>query len=188
MSANSIRDRLSGTVAVPGQLLRRGLESAEGDPRRAVRLLGVAVLGAALLVALLGWQTWRQQRSDEARQQASAVASQSVVKLLSYNYTTIDHQVADTQGLLTGSFKDSYAALVRNTIADAAKAQQVAIQTQVVSDSVVSSSPDQVVLLMYVNQQSEAAAKPNPDLSGSRLRLTLLRESGKWLVSELAPV
>jgi Mce-associated membrane protein len=178
-------------VPAPGSPVaaaRRLLKAATDDPRRAARLLALVVAGLAVLTGLLAYQLWRYQRTELATQQASAVAADSVDKLLSYNFVTVDHQVADTEGLLTGGFKSSYADLVAKQIAGQAKAQQVAVQTQVVAHSVVSGSPDEVVVLLYLNQQSEAAAKPDPTLTGSRLRVTLQRSSDKWLISDLTPV
>jgi Mce-associated membrane protein len=90
--------------------------------------------------------------------------------------------------MLTGKFKDDYAALVKNTVTQAAKDEQVAIQTAIVNESVVSSNPDRVVLLVFINQQSEGKANPNPILTGSRLRVTLEHQADKWLISELTPV
>ena len=178
-------------LPVPGSPVaaaRRLSRAAAEDPRRAARLLVLVVAGLAVLTGLLAYQLWRYQRTERATREASAVAADSVDKLLSYNFVTVDHQVADTEGLLTGGFKSSYADLVARQIAGPAKAQQVAVQTQVVAHSVVSGSPDEVVLLLYLNQQSEAAAKPDPTLTGSRLLVTLQRSSDKWLISGLAPV
>jgi Mce-associated membrane protein len=153
-----------------------------------VRAVALAVVVGAVLAAVLGWQCWRQQRAEEARAGAMAVAKSSVTQLLSYNYLNVDRQAADTERLLTAQFARDYAAMVRTNIAGPAKAQRAAIQTQVVSSAVVSAEPDEVVLLMYVNQQSQAAATPNPVLTGSRVRVTLRRAAGTWLVSELTPV
>ena len=175
-------------IGSPMDGMRRVLDAVSGNPRRAVRVLAMVAAGLAVLTGLLAYQSWRYQRSEQAGQQAMATASDSVNKLLSYNFVTVDHQIADTEALLTGGFKSSYADLVTKQIAGPAKTQQVAVQTQVVARSVISASPDQVVLLIYLNQQSEAAAEPNPTLTGSRVRVTLERPADKWLISDLTPV
>ena len=191
MTALVTRAARAVRLQVPGSPVagaRRLLRAATDNPRRAARLLALVVAGLAVVTGLLAYQLWRYQRTERATQEASAVAADSVDRLLSYNFVTVDHQVVDTEGLLTGGFKSSYADLVAKQIAGPAKAQQVAVQTQVVAHSVVSGSPDEVVLLLYLNQQSEAAAKPDPTLTGSRLRVTLQRSSDKWLISDLIPV
>jgi Mce-associated membrane protein len=151
-------------------------------------MLVIVTVVVAVVTGLLGYQARQYQQTIQARDQALAAAKDSVVQLLSYNYRTIDHQVSDTEGMLTGKFKDDYAALVKNVVAQPAKNQQVAIQTAIVNESVVSSDPDQVVLLMFINQQSQGKDHPNPILTGSRIRLTMNHQADKWLISDLIPV
>jgi Mce-associated membrane protein len=142
----------------------------------------------AVLTGGLWWWSANYQDTITAREQAMAAARDSVVELLSYNYRTIDRQMTDTQGMITGKFKDDYASLLKNVIVPGAKAQQLAIQTTIADDSVVSSSPGEVVLLMFINQQSEGHANQNPALTASRVQVTLQRLSGNWMISNLVPV
>jgi Mce-associated membrane protein len=169
-------------------LARRVVADVRLHPVRAVRILGAVVLVVAIVTGFFWYQAGQYERTARARDQALAVVKDSVVQLLSYNFRTIDRQVSDTEGMLTGKFKDDYAALVENTVAQAAKDEQVAIQTAIVNESVVSSNPDRVVLLVFINQQSEGKANPSPILTGSRLRVTLDHQAGNWLISELTPV
>lgn len=175
---------------VPGEaaaLVNRLCDDARTRPVRAVRVLGIVVVGFAVLAGAMWFATQHFQATAQARTSAMAEAESSVVDLMSYNYRTIDDHVSETAGLLTGDFKDSYARLMR-TVAPKAKGAQVSVQTSVLNDSVVSSSPDQVVLLMFVNQQSESTADPDAQLGGSRLQVTLRHEQGKWLISQVDPV
>jgi Mce-associated membrane protein len=182
---------LGGLKALPRNaedLAQRVIADVKLRPERAVRILGIAAVVLALLTGLFWYQARQYDLTSQARDQASAVAKDAVPALLSYNYLTIDRQVADTQDMITGKFKDDYANLVKTTVAGPAAAQQVAIQTAITNESVVSSGTDQVVLLMFINQQSESKANPGPTLTGSRLRVSLENQGGKWLISELAPV
>ncbi|NMH98269.1 hypothetical protein [Pseudonocardia acidicola] len=169
-------------------LVRRIVAAIRRHPVRTVRFLGIVVAVVAVAVGVLGYEAHQYSATAQARDEASAKAEDAVVKVLSYNFRTIDQQVSDTAPLLTGKFKDDYASLVRDVVTQPAKDQQVAIHTAVVQDSVVSSSPDQVVLLMFVNQQADSGAKANPVLTGSRLRVTMDHVDGSWLISELTPV
>jgi Mce-associated membrane protein len=181
-------DALKATPAAATDAFLRVYDDVLDRPVRAVRILGIVVLVLAVLTGLLWYQDKRYEQTADARTAAMSTAASSVVKLLSYNFRTIDRQVAETQGMITGKFKDDYAALVKNTVAPSAKDKQIAIQTAIADNAVVSSSTDQVVLLMFVNQQSESLLKPDAVLTGSRIRVTLLNEQGKWLISELTPV
>jgi Mce-associated membrane protein len=180
--------RVGAMVAPLRRALNRVVASAGARPMRTVRLLGIIAAVLVVLSGALWWAVARHSAAEAARDQAQAAAKDAVVALLSYNFTTIDHQVADTDHLLTGKFKNDYAQLVKTTIGPGAKERQLAIQTAVVSDSVVSADPGKVVLLMFINQQSVSSASPTPSATGARIRITLQHEQGKWLISDLGPV
>jgi Mce-associated membrane protein len=181
-------DALKAAPSAASARFYRIYDDVVDRPVRAVRILGIVVLAVAVLTGLFWFQDRRYEQTAEARTAAMSTAASSVVKLLSYNFRTIDRQVSDTQGMITGKFKDDYAALVNNTVAPTAKDKQIAVQTAIADNGVVSSSAGQVVLLMFVNQQSESLLKPNAVLTGSRIRVTMQNEQGKWLISELTPV
>lgn len=186
-----VRKGVSWIRSLPGaasRLLRRMADHAAHQPAKAARRLGIGVLVMALVAGGLGYLTLRYSQTDQARQQAVTAAKDAVVPLLSYNYRTIDRQVATTQALVTGKFKDDYAALVRDHVIGTSKAQAVSIQTQVVSASAGESGPNQVVVLMFVNQQTQVAGNTEPALTGSRLKLTMSHVDDRWMVSDLAPV
>jgi Mce-associated membrane protein len=184
----SVVDALKAAPPAAVEAFYRLVDDVLDRPVRAVRILGIVVLAVAVLTGLLWTQDRRYEQTADARTAAMTTAANSVVKLLSYNFRTIDRQVSDTQGMITGKFKDDYAALVNNTVKPSAKDKQIAIQTAIADNAVVSSGTDQVVLLMFVNQQSESLLKPNAVLTGSRIRVTLRNEQGNWLISELTPV
>lgn len=185
-------DRGHSTLSNLAKKVRKGWSTALGgavaDPTRVRKRLGVAVAVVAVLTGALAYSAQNYSEVEQARTEAIVAAKDAVVPLLSYNYRTIDRQVSSTQGLLTGKFKDDYAALVRSQIIGTSKAQAVSIQTEVVSASIESGSASQVVVFMFVNQQSEVAGAAQPALTGSRLRLTMQHVGGRWLVSDLQPV
>jgi Mce-associated membrane protein len=155
---------------------------------RGVRMLGGLLLAVTALAVLLWYQQGYYERTTQARGAALAAANESVVKVMSYNFRTIDRQVAQTRDLLGGEFRQQYAELMNGTLVRAAKTERLAIQTAVDHSSVVSSSPDHVVLLMFIDQQSEADLTPEPAMTSSRLRVAMDQDGGRWVVSEITPV
>jgi Mce-associated membrane protein len=172
-----------------GALWERAYDGTTARPVHAVRVLGIVVACVALLAGLFWFQTDRWARTEVARTEAVQAGESAVGLLLSYSFRSIDRQVEKTQDLVTGKFKDEYAQFVNGTVAPGAKDKQVVIRTAVDRSAVVDSSPGEVTLLMYVEQESEAKLTPGGVDSGvSGVRVTLEKEDGKWKVSELTPV
>jgi Mce-associated membrane protein len=162
---------------------------ARRRPRRAFTVLGVAAVVLAIVAGLFAFFAIRQLQVENARTAATAAAEKKVVDLLSYDYRSIandqDGRVAD----LTGQFKDDYGSLLKDVVAPAAAQQQLTTRSDIVSTSVVGTDgPHQVTLLMFLNQTTQSSAKPDPTLSGSRLRVGMQEVDGNWLVSEMTPV
>lgn len=166
----------------------RVLGSARARPIRTVRILAVLAVVAALASGLLWWSVARHAATDNARIQAVATADDAIVVLLSYNYQTIGHQVSNTQNLLTGKFKDDYAQLVKTQIQPGAEQRHLQDVASLASTSVVSADPHHVVLLMFVNQQSQSNDSPTPTTTESRVRVTLDEQDRTWRISNLEPV
>lgn len=166
------------------------MDAALARPERAVRLLGVVVLVVALLTGMFWACSGHYDRTALARTAATVAGDRAVGELLSYDYRTIDHKVDDTKAMLTGLFRDDYDRLMSDTVAPTARDHQISVQTEVLNTSVVSSSPDQVVLLVFVDQQSEALLAPTaaPVMTSSRLQVTLRHQQEQWLVSGITPV
>ncbi|MCF7549536.1 hypothetical protein [Pseudonocardia sp. WMMC193] len=162
---------------------------ARRRPRRAFLTLGVVAVVLIVVAGLFGFLALRQAQIESARGAASAAAEDKVTTLLSYDYRTIDADQQDRQALVTGQFKEDYGSLIADIVGPAASRQQLTTRSSVVSSSVVGTEgTDRVTLLMFLNQTTQSADKPDPTLSGSRIRVTLEQVDGDWLVSELTPV
>lgn len=166
----------------------RHLGAAARTPRRLlITLVVVAVVLAAVLVALV-WSVHRDNASATAGDEAQRVASQKVVALLSYDYHTVRQDLPPVLDSLTGPFKDEYGRLLNQAVIPAAEQQQVTTRTSLAGSSVMSASPDHVELLMFLNQTSVTPGQPQPQLAGSRAKVTLDLVDGQWKVSGLTPV
>jgi Mce-associated membrane protein len=183
--ASAIVRAVKALIGVPRAIWR----TAHRHPRTALIGLGsLAVVLAAGLITL-SVVTTRHTAVERGRAAGKAAGEKMVVTLLSYDYRSSAQDLGQHDNLLTGHFRDDYAALMRNTVLPAAIKQHVSTQTSVTTSSVVSDhGADHVTLLLFLNQTTQSSGSKNPVLNGSRVRMSLDRVGGQWLVSELTPV
>lgn len=148
----------------------------------------------AVLVLSLGAFVYSsaQVRADDAvstaRQEATDAARTSVPAMLSYDFSTIDSTFPSVADSLAGEFRDEFTELGSTVIIPAAHKDSIITSAQVVETSVVSSSEDEVALLLFLNQNTTSASQEAPRLDGSRVRVTMSDVDGQWLISDLKPV
>lgn len=160
-----------------------------------IRRSGVVVIVLSVLVVAAGigylllWNS-DQDHDDEvtARKEAAETAKVSVSRMFSYQYDTIDQELASVESLLTGAFKDEYSNLVRTQLSPLAKQQKANTKTDVVGDSVISGDADEVKMLLFLNQVATSPMIEQPINTGSSVRVTLEKEDGDWLISALEPI
>ena len=150
-------------------------------------LVTIVVLGAASgLFALLSHQ---QATVDAAAQNARTAAEKSVVTLLSYDYRTVGGDVATRQALTTGQFHDEYGSLIKDVVTPTAQRQQTVTQTTVANSApTAEESSTRVSVLLFLNQTTTVAGKPDPTFSGSRVRVGMNLVDGRWLVADVTPI
>lgn len=147
-----------------------------------------AVLGLGAAVFLLCQRLEQASVVDAARQSAIDAARTRLPQLLSYDFHTLDRDLAGARSGTTGTFRDQFAELTTKVVAPAAQQQQIVTKTTVAGASVVSAEKDRVVLLVFLDQVTQTKADPSSRIDGARVRATLQRQDGQWLVSELTPV
>jgi Mce-associated membrane protein len=170
-------------------------DEADQEPQLA---LGRSLLWSALLVVVVltlavgaGIATWKNHREAQLRnrsKEASGAARTSVVKLLSYTPSNVLEDLGNESELLTGSFKDNYEQLVRTTIAPASAESQVTANATVVTSGVVKRGRDRVELLMFINVSSTSKQSATPNVTGSRVLVTVKRAGGAWRISAIKPI
>ncbi|HTF50849.1 MAG TPA: hypothetical protein VK735_25690 [Pseudonocardia sp.] len=157
-----------------------------------VRLVTIALLVTAVLLAgglLTLWRVAGYQRDSQAAGQDALVAArEAAVAMLSYDYRTVDGQLAKASELVTGPFQGEFRNVTSTLVAPAAKQKQVSTHAQVVAASVVAAAPGQVTTLLFLNQTTQGAGLPAPSISGSRVRLSMTEVAGRWLVAAMTPV
>ncbi|WP_030178008.1 hypothetical protein [Streptomyces sp. NRRL S-813] len=172
-------------------------EPEDGAPqRKAGRIVLPAVLGVVLVAALvaaamLGWQYRQGRQAEQARDEAVAAARKAAPVVLSYDYRHLDRDFSRARALLTGHFRDQYGKTTKAVVAPTATKYHGVVKATVATPadggapavSVVSATPDRVVVLLFVNQATQSTQVPEPRLDLNRVRMTLTRTSDGWKVS-----
>lgn len=177
-----------------GFAMRRGRAGGTGATPRVglrARVLAGLTLAALVLAAGVGalyYQVQRAQAVEQARTAATGAAKAHVEDLLSFNYKTLDQNLAKAKKMTTGKLRADYVKLSTGQVAPATKKKQLVTETRVVASSVVSAEPGKVVTLMFVNQATTSKKLKTPQVERSRVRATMTKVDGKWLVSGLEPV
>ena len=153
--------------------------------RSDVLLLGllVLVLGLALTAALLTLRARADDRVEQAREEARAAAEAAAVTLLSYDHRRLDRDFAAARKLLTGGFADDYAQTTEEVVRPTALEVEAVVTAEVAASSVVRASENRVVVLLFVDQTTTSTRVEGPQVDLNRVRMTLTRTNGRWLVS-----
>ncbi|MCP9270759.1 prolipoprotein diacylglyceryl transferase [Mycolicibacterium arenosum] len=173
-------------------------DESVGDPapeQRGGRVAKVFAFGvvpflAVVVAVAVGWLAFVDIRSDQvaaARDQAVQAAKDSTITLLSYNPDSVEQQLTDARGLLTGEFKDSYTQLTTDVVIPGAKQQRISAVATTPRAASVSTETDHAVVLVFVNQ-TVVVGDSQPSATISSVRVTLEKVDGKWLISKFEPV
>jgi Mce-associated membrane protein len=156
------------------------------------RVIAFIVLPALALVlaAGAGYLKWRDdsiRNGELAAAAAVQAARDGTVALLSYRPDTVEEQLGAARGLLTGEFRDSYTSLTNDVVIPGAKQKQIAAIASVPAAASVSATPDEAVVLLFVNQTVTVGSDPPTDTASS-VRVTLEKDGDRWLISKFDPV
>jgi Mce-associated membrane protein len=95
-----------------------------------VRVIAYGLL-PAVAFALAGgagylkWQYDSARAAAAAQSQSVAAATESTIALLSYQPDTVDKQLTAARDRLTGTFRDSYGALIRHVVIPGAQQKHI---------------------------------------------------------------
>jgi Mce-associated membrane protein len=151
-------------------------------------LLAVLIVAVLALGTVLFLDVQRQRETDQARSDGLRAAAQLTTTLLSYDYRTLDADLAHANSVTTGDFTQQYGNLAAQLIRPNAGTQQIVTKAEVVGSSVVTATPNGLVALLYINQSTTGKQPDVPQIDRSRAKVTLTFTDGKWLISDLVPV
>ncbi len=147
-------------------------------------LIVVIAIVSSVFAGFLGWKQHRRDEVDTAARQALSTARTYAVTLTSIDSQHIDQDYDHVLAGATGDFKDMYSQsssqlkkmLIEN------KARSVG---KVVDASVQSASRDQVVVMLFVDQEITNAVSPDPRLDRSRILITMRSVGGRWMAARV---
>jgi Mce-associated membrane protein len=158
-------------------------------PRRALVYIALPIVAfiAAAAAGYLRYEWVSTREADTAAVESVRAASDGTVAMLSYNSATVDHDLSVAQDRLTGTFRDDYAKLTKETVIPGSKEKNISSVANVAAASSVSASPNHAVVLVFVDQNITIGTDP-PSGSSSSVRVTLDRQGDQWLISAFEPV
>jgi Mce-associated membrane protein len=171
-------------------------ESAEpATPKRSIQWARVFAFGVLPAVALLlalgaGYLKWMDnsvRNGETARIESVQAAKDSTIALLSYKPDTVEQQLGAARDLLTGDFRDSYTSLTHDVVIPGAKQKQISAVATVPAVASVSATPNQAVVLVFVNQ-TVIVGQDAPTDTASSVRVTLDKVGDRWLIAKFDPV
>jgi Mce-associated membrane protein len=89
---------------------------------------------------------------------------------------------------LTGNFLSHYSQFTQEIVGPAAKQKSVKSSAVVVRAAASEMHPDSAVVLVFINQSTVSADRPEPALTSSSVLVTVTKASDKWLISSFSPV
>jgi len=126
---------------------------------------------------------------DQARTDAVRSARVAAGDILGYDYRSVEQSIERARSETTGKFRKDYDSTA-SVLLPQSKQLKAIVQATVGSAAVMSSSSDRVVVLLFVDQatvkQQPGAKTPETRIDQSRVRMTMTKTGGHWLVSELA--
>src|SRR5947209_5226014 len=168
--------------AAPEPHDRRALNVAA----RVCALLCLPALAGLVLLLLRGPAP---DTTAHARHDALAAATTAAHDVLSYDYRTLDRDVARAKAETTGAFAQQYAESATQLLSQAKQVKAI-VQASVGLPGVVSAHRNTVVVLVFVDQASvkqlPGQKSPSTRIDQSRVRLTMTKVGNRWLVSALA--
>lgn len=172
---------------------KRGIvDRARRGARRhwAAIALSVALVAAAAAASWMFFFVYQpdRQTDDAAMQSAIKAASDGTVALLSYSPDSLDKDFATAKSKLTGSFLSYYTQFTEQIVTPAAKQKSVKTQAAVVRAAVSEIHPDTAVVLVFINQTTQSADRPDASFINSAVRVTMQKINGGWLISSFDPV
>ncbi|MEU6084196.1 hypothetical protein [Streptomyces sp. NPDC047108] len=181
-------------LSVPSAPDDDGVAARPRRERRSALLSGgLALFAVAALIAtaVLGWEYRDAGRTDSARTEALAAARKAAPEILSYDYRHLERDFAAAKSHLTGPFREKYGKTTKSVVAPTAKRYHGVVKATVATPSsgdapaasVVSASPDKVVVLLFMNQVTNSTQVSGPRLDLNRVRMTLQQADGGWKVS-----
>jgi Mce-associated membrane protein len=158
-----------------------------GASRRLVVTLVAVVAVLVAAVGALGVLRWQAASTEQAATDALGSARSGAEILFSYDYRTIDNDIAAAKKVVTGALAADYAA-TSATIKPLAAKNLAIVKAAISEAGVVSASSDKVVVFLYLNQTTQSKNVAATELDMSRVRVTMVPVGDDWRIARAEPL
>lgn len=172
-TADDTTGTASGNEPAPARWRRPGVLLAV--------LLSALVLGVAvfLTVQYLGLRS-----SESARAEAIGAATEFATNLSSYDFADLEGNFSGVTENATGRFAEQYTQVGAN-LTELIKQHKAVSEGTVLAAGAVEADDDHAVVLLFVDQTITNTNSPQPRVDRNRMRMTLVRQDGRWLVDDV---
>jgi Mce-associated membrane protein len=174
----------TGQASLPRRIALRAGRVPRGWRVTTAAVLALLVAGSGVAAYLLDTQASDKTSTQQERDAAVAAAKTEIPQVLSYNYKTLNADLARASADTTGQFSGQFGVLASQLIGPNAAKQQTVTKAAVATAAAVDSSGDEVTVLVFLNQSTTSKAQPKAQVSSSQLRVTMQNVKGRWLVEQ----
>jgi Mce-associated membrane protein len=163
--------------------------------------VAVVVVVAALLAVVTGRLSSRtaQNKRNNAAISASYLASPNAIAAeaaasretratLTYNYKTLSADYAAAEAGLTPRFRANYLTTTASSVTPEATKTQAVSAAAVTAGGVSVATATTATVLLFVDQTVTNNLLAHPRLDRSRIKVSMVKLNGRWLVDNLSPI
>jgi len=146
--------------------------------------LGLMVVAAVVLAALLGHRALAERAEIQNRHDALAAARQIAVNFSTLDYRTFDRDIARVTGAATGGFRTDFAGQAAQ-IKSVVVANKSVSTGQVAQVAIVTSTANTARVLLALDATVTNTASTTPTARHYRVQLDLTKVNGQWRANQL---
>lgn len=179
----------SGSAAPPARVPGTTPSGLVPLPTRQIllRSMLVLVLTAVTVLGIVGWRWLDTNAREERSAEALEVARVRTAEVLSYDSASLDAHLAAARTQVTGDLAARFDDLADQLILTEGREPGSVTRADIGRAAVVSSEPDRVEVLLYVDRTTASPALPQPRRTAGQLTVTMTLVDGRWLISRLDP-
>ncbi|MGW0178626.1 h domain protein [Nocardia sp. NPDC003345] len=151
-------------------------------------LTAVVVVAAAVVAGIGGYRYWDYRQSEHSRTEAVEAASRTVSAIFTYEHQTVEQELPKAAESLTPDFRADYLELIDKAIVPGAKEKELTVKATTQAGGVVTADRAHATVLLFLNQVTTSKESPQGATTGSRVRVTLDKDDGQWLVGSVTPI
>jgi heme/copper-type cytochrome/quinol oxidase subunit 2 len=129
-----------------------------------------------------------QSLVSPAGQAALAAAIAATRATLTYNYRTLPANISAAEAGMTPAFRASYENSIKRQVESAARTYHAISTATVAAGGLSAATPTTASALLFVDQTVQNSRLKAPRLDRSRVKVSMVKQNGRWLISELTPI